>query len=101
MVGVGTRYPDIGAGGEADGFLRIARLITIIADGDGVPTADGVRTLGKASMEGGGLTEIGAAPTKVGRVPTRALRPCVLLPITAKGADRKPEVIEGTSLGGQ
>ena len=68
MVGVGTRYPDIGAGGEADGFLRIALLITIIADGDGVRTAPG-----KVPMEVGILTGIGEAPTKVGRVPTRAL----------------------------
>ena len=51
-----------------DGFLRIARLTTIIADG--------VRmALGKASTEGGGLTVIGAVPTKVGRVPTKVPKP--------------------------
>ena len=52
----------IGAGGEADGFPRIARLITIMADG-------AVTARGKAPMKFGVLTVIGAAPTKVGMVP--------------------------------
>ena len=52
----------IGAGGEADGFLRIARLTTIMADG-------AVTARGKAPMGFGVLTVIGAAPTKVGMVP--------------------------------
>ena len=52
----------IGADGEADGFPRIARLTTIIADGT-------VTARDKALMEFGVLTVIGAAPTKVGMVP--------------------------------
>ena len=67
-VGVGTRCLAIGAGGEADGFPRIARLTTIMADG--------VRTaLGKAPTEFGVLTAIGEAPTKVGIVPAKAHKP--------------------------
>ena len=46
-----------------DGFLRTARLTTIIADG--------VRTaLGKVPMEGGAPTAIGEAPTEVRMVRT-------------------------------
>ena len=52
---------------EMDGFLHIARLTTIIADG--------VRTaLGKVPTEDGGLTATGAALPRVGRVPTRLLK---------------------------
>jgi hypothetical protein len=55
-----------------DGPPRIARLITIIADG--VPTADGVHTaLGKAPTKVGALTLIGEAPTEIGVVQTRRL----------------------------
>jgi len=32
QFGAGTRCPAIGAGGDTDGFRRIARLTTIIAD---------------------------------------------------------------------
>ena len=67
-VGVGTRCLAIGAGGEADGFPRIARLTTIMADG-------AVTARDKALMEFGVLTVIGAAPTKVGMVPARKLPP--------------------------
>jgi len=66
-LGVGTQCPAIGAGGGVDGFPRIARLTTIIADG--VHTA-----LGKVPTEDGGLTATGAALTRVGRVPTRAVK---------------------------
>jgi hypothetical protein len=57
VVGVGTRCPAIGAGGEADGFPRIARPTTIMADG--IPTVDRVHTaLSKAPTEDGVLTAL-------------------------------------------
>ena len=68
VAGAGTRCLAIGAGGEADGFLRIARLTTIMADGV-------LMALGKAPTEFGVLTAIGEAPTKVGIVPAKAHKP--------------------------
>ena len=67
-VGVGTRCLAIGADGEADGFPRIARLTTIMADGV-------LMALGKAPTEFGVLTAIGEAPTRVGIVPAKAHQP--------------------------
>ena len=68
-VGVGTRCPAIGAGGEADGFPRIARLTTMRVAGaatvDGVPTA-----MGRTPMEVGADMVIGEDPTKIGTVQT-------------------------------
>ena len=70
VAGAGTRRLAIGAGGEADGFPRIARLTIIIADGG--PTADGVPTaLGKAL---GVHTAIGEARTEVGTARSQLLR---------------------------
>src|SRR5215813_11322765 len=56
-VGAGTQSPVIGAGGEGDGFRRIARRAAIMADG--VPIGGGEVPIMAAGMD----TVGGEAPT--------------------------------------
>ncbi len=69
VVGVGTRFPAIGASGEGDGFRRIVRRTAKAAAG--VPT--GVREV--ATEVGEVRTGVGKALTEVGNITTVAPDP--------------------------